>query len=199
MPLISHTIEFALHSFSKHQIWVNTDDEEIRNIASDFGINITMRPEILGSDTASTADVLSFQCNHFKFHSILCDAVILLQATNPIRPETLIIDSIGIFEQENRKSLASFSKLSKKFGLVNENYFHPSNYQVGQRMQDIIPEYFENGLIYITKIESLLQGNVITEDVFPIIYDGIESRVDIDEVEDLIFAEFVYKKLKTKI
>ncbi len=195
-PLIAHTIEYALESFSRNQIWVNTDDEEIRRIALSYGIEITIRPDFLGSDDASTADVLSFQCKEFEINSVLCDAIILLQVTNPIRPNKLIDDCIEIFEKNERGSLASFSKLNRKYGRVHNDYFKPKNYLPGQRMQDILPDYFENGLIYITKTKYLLQGIVITDDVFPFIYNGIESSVDIDEFSDLTFAEYVYKKIK---
>jgi CMP-N-acetylneuraminic acid synthetase len=198
-PLIAHTIEYALNSFSSNKIWVNTDDEEIRQIALGYGIEVTIRPDSLGSDISSTVDVLSFQCQQFKKDSILCDAIILLQATNPIRPIELIFDCIKNFERTSRGSLASFSKLNKKYGRIKDDYFKPKNYIPGQRMQDIVPDYFENGLIYITKIENLIKGEVITKDVFPFIYNGIESIVDIDEVNDLTFAEYVYKKLKYKI
>lgn len=193
-PLIAHSIEYALESFSCDDIWVNTDDEEIRIIAKDYGTNITIRPESLGSDLASTANVLTFQCKQFENDSILCDAIILLQATNPIRPINLIGECIEIFEKSNRGSLACFSKLNKKYGRVKDDYFNPQNYIPGQRMQDIVPDYFENGLIYITRCDNLLNGDVITKDVFPFIYNGIESTVDIDEVDDLTFAEFVYTK-----
>jgi CMP-N-acetylneuraminic acid synthetase len=198
-PLISHTIEFALKTFSKDRIWVNTDDQEIKTIAQEYGVQITDRPIILGTDTASTADVLAFQCNLFMNCSISCDAVILLQATNPLRPDKMIEESIAAFEESKRGSLASFSKLNKKYGEIQNNFFNPKNYQPGQRMQDILPDYFENGLIYITKIEELIKGKVITENVFPFIYNGIESIVDIDLEEDLLIAEFIYSKINNKI
>ena len=118
-----------------------------------------------------------------------------MQATNPIRPEKLIFDCINNFEKSSRGSLASFTKLNKKYGRIKDGYFNPRNYIPGQRMQDIFPDYFENGLIYITKIENILKGEVISEDVFPFIYNGIESNVDIDEIDDLVFAEYVFKKL----
>ena len=118
-----------------------------------------------------------------------------MQATNPVRPNKLISNCIKTFENSCRGSLASFTKLNKKYGRIKEGYFNPQNYMPGQRMQDIFPEYFENGLIYITKIEHILKGEVISEDVFPFIYNGIESSVDIDELDDLIFAEYVFKKI----
>ena len=89
-PLISHTIEFAINSFPRDKIWVNTDDQEIKIIAQEYGVQITDRPNSLGTDNTSTADVLSFQCNDFLNSSISCDAIILLQATNPLRPAKII-------------------------------------------------------------------------------------------------------------
>jgi CMP-N-acetylneuraminic acid synthetase len=194
-PLISHTIEFAIKSFPRDKIWVNTDDQEIKIIAQKYGVQITTRPISLGTDTASTADVLSFQCNHFLNSSILCDAIILLQATNPLRPTKMIEESITAFEISKRGSLASFSKLNKKYGEIKNNIFKPKNYQPGQRMQEIIPDFFENGLIYITKIEELIKGKIITDNVFPFVYNGIESIVDIDLEEDLLIAEYIYHRI----
>lgn len=194
-PLIAHTILFALESFSKENVWVNTDDIEIANVAEFYGAQVTFRPLELGFDTISTVDVLNYQIDLFQKNRINCDAVILLQATNPIRPKRLIENAIYFFEKENRDSLASFSRLNKKYGRIINTSFIPMNYVPGQRMQDIEPDYFENGLIYITKSESIINKLVITNDVYPMIIDGLESLVDIDDANDLIFAEFVYNKI----
>lgn len=193
VPLIAHSILFALKSFDKTNIWVNTDDDEIVLVADFYGVNITLRPKELGSDTASTADVLYFQNTFFKDNNIPCDAMILLQATNPIRPQNLIHSAISEFEKNNRNSLASFSSLNRKFGKINNSFYTPTNYKPGQRMQDIEPDYFENGLIYITNIASIQQKEIITSDVFPLLIDGEESLVDIDEPKDILFAEFLLK------
>jgi hypothetical protein len=47
-------------------------------------------------------------------------------------------------------------------------------------------------------VEYLNKGVIITDDVLPFIYNGIESGVDIDEEDDIIFAEYVYNRLKLK-
>jgi CMP-N-acetylneuraminic acid synthetase len=193
IPLIAHSILFALKTFDKNNIWVNTDDNEIALVADNYGVKITRRPMELGSDTASTADVMFFQGAFFITNNIPCDAMILLQATNPIRPSNLIQSAISEFEKNNRNSLASFSDLNRKYGKISESFYIPTNYKPGQRMQDIEPDYFENGLIYITKIASILQKEIITHDVFPLILDGEESSVDIDEKKDMLFAEFLLK------
>ncbi|MDQ6763477.1 MAG: acylneuraminate cytidylyltransferase family protein, partial [Bacteroidota bacterium] len=70
----------------------------------------------------------------------------------------------------------------------------------GQRMQDIDPDYYENGLIYITNTKSIKKKEIITEDVFPLIIEGVETLVDIDEHDDILFAEFLIKNnIKTTI
>ncbi len=194
VPLVAHSILFALKTFDKTKIWVNTDDNEIALVAEKYGVNITWRPLKLGSDTASTADVMFFQSTFFMNNNIPCDAMILLQATNPIRPSNLIQKAIFEFENCNRNSLASFSCLNRKFGKIKSSFFFPTNYLPGQRMQDIETDYFENGLIYITNIASIQQKEIITSDVFPLLINGEESLVDIDEPKDMVFAEFLLKR-----
>lgn len=191
IPLIAHSILFAKTYFPNENIWVNTDDEEIAGIAKEYEVNVTIRPKELGSDTTSTAEVLFYQNEYFVNNHIQCDAMILLQATNPLRPKNLLESAILQFEKSNRNSLASFTVLNRKFGKIESDFFEPSNYKPGQRMQDIDPDYYENGLIYITKTKSIQSKEIITTDVFPFILENKEAIVDIDEPQDLLFAEFL--------
>lgn len=198
IPLIAHSILFAKQSYSEIDVFVNTDDEEIANVAKQFGSEITMRPESLGSDTTSSAEVLQQQLEWFESEGIPCDAMILLQATNPIRPKNLLKEAVSKFESSKRKSLAGFSVLPKKFGTIDKsNIFHPENYRPGQRMQDLTPRFYENGLIYITSAESIKAGEIITQDVFPFLIDHIGCTVDIDEPDDLIYAAYILEYLKS--
>ena len=196
IPLIAHSIEFALKSFSNDKIWVNTDDESIWEIASHYRVQITERPTDLARDNTSTAEVLFFQDEFFTKNKVEYDSMILLQPTNPLRPDGLIEGAINLFESNKRQSLASFSILNRKYGKIKSDYFFPENYKPGQRIQDIEPDYFENGLIYITCKEAIRNNVIITSDVLPLIISDIESSVDIDEPSDMIFAEFLLNKRK---
>jgi CMP-N-acetylneuraminic acid synthetase len=196
IPLIAHSIEFALKSFSNDKIWVNTDDESIWEIARDYRVQLTERPTDLARDNTSTAEVLFFQDAFFTKNKVEYDSMILLQPTNPLRPDGLIEGAINLFESNKRQSLASFSILNRKYGKIKSDYFFPENYKPGQRIQDIEPDYFENGLIYITCKEAIRNSVIITPDVLPFIISDIESSVDIDEPHDMIFAEFLLNKRK---
>lgn len=76
---------------------------------------------------------------------------------------------------------------------INENRFIPFNYEVGQRSQDLEPLYFENGLLYISKSNLILEGKIISEKAFPFLVNHVFSNVDIDTKEDFDYAEYLYK------
>ena len=192
-PLIQYSIDFALSSFPNKDIWVNSDDLEILEFAKTKGIKTLLRPDELAADFSSTADVLKHHVNYFKKKKIACDAIILLQPTNPFREDSLFKEALTCFEKSERNSLATFSVSEKKLGKIENVFFKPLNYVPGQRSQDLEKLYFENGLLYITKIDSILDGKVITDDVYPLICNTLESTVDIDHLNDFIFAEFILK------
>lgn len=192
-PLIAYSIKYALNYFSPENIWVNTDDAEIKEIAEKFGVHVFVRSDKNGSDEASTADVLKEHSEYFLKEDILFDAIILLQVTNPFRSRGLMQTAISQFENTKRQSLSTYSKLNKKYGSILNNHFIPDNYSFGMRMQDIAPQYFENGLLYIIRKDAVLRGEVITIDTFPLIIEDIGASVDIDEPNDIYFAEFLLK------
>lgn len=194
IPLINYSIQYALDcGIDKRDIWVNTDDPEILEIAISFQVNTYKRPDWLGGDLVPTIDVLEDQVDYWEKEKILVDAIILLQVTNPLRPPNLLQDGIQIFVKEKRASLATFSSLNKKFGVIKENHFLPRNYSPGQRMQDIEPLFYENGLLYISSVDSIRNGYVVSPDAFPLVIEHEFAQVDIDSPEDLNFAEAILK------
>jgi CMP-N-acetylneuraminic acid synthetase len=195
-PLIQYSIDFALNHFSEEAIWVNSDDQKILKFAKQKGVNTLVRPDNLSTDFSTTVDVLKHQVNYFKKQNIICDAIILLQPTNPFREDDLLKNAIKKFEESGRSSLATFSISGKKIGKIEDGFFKPTNYVLGQRSQDLEKYYFENGLLYITKCDSILVGKIITDDVFSLICESLGSTVDIDNLEDFTFAESLLKLKK---
>ena len=188
-PLIEYSIDFAINHFPKDSVWVNSDSKEIIEFSKLKGIKTLLRPGKLASDSSAVVDALKFQVNYFVEQKIACDAIILFQPTNPFRENNLFKEALEKFEKSNRNSLATFSISKKKLGKIKDNLFKPINYLPGQRSQDLEKNYFENGLLYITKCDSILLGKVITEDVYPLVCNNIESLIDIDYFEDFILAE----------
>ncbi|KIO54202.1 acylneuraminate cytidylyltransferase family protein [Flavobacterium hibernum] len=191
-PLLSFSILFAQeNSEIIDEIYVSTDDEDIKNIALKYGAKVIDRPLELSGDLEPTVSALKH-----VLQSIDCDVenVILLQATNPIRPENLLKQAFEIYQKQNCNSLFTVSRNYKKFGKITDQKFIPYNYKIGQRSQDIDPLYFENGLLYITKASLILEDIIISEDAFPLEIDHIFANVDIDTQEDFDYAKYLYHK-----
>ncbi len=194
-PLISYSIEYALENINPKNIWVNTDDDMVINVAKKYNVSTYRRPDRLALDETSTNEVILEFIEHLMSEGINFSNIITLQPTNPIRSEKLLLIAKENLANSNRKSLMSVSLLNKKFGRVIKNKYLPLNYKIGQRHQDLEHLYYENGLIYISSKEALLnEKEYISNDVYPLITDEIGSQIDIDYEVDLKLAELILKK-----
>ena len=187
-PLIAHSIDYAKNE--NIPVYVSTDDEEIINISKEYGAEIIERPAELATDTATTASVLKHAAEYLIKNRVEFDYIILLQATNPLRPKGMIQDAIKIVEEQNPTSLMGVNPIIRKQGRITDNRFEPVNYYFGQRSQDMEVWYYENGLLYFTSKEKCLEGVVMTPDAYPFVVDHIYGEIDIDTLDDFRKAEF---------
>lgn len=195
IPLIAHSILYAQkNSDLIDAVYVSTDDAAIKRIALEYGAKVIDRPENLSGDFEPTVSAL-----RHVLESIETDVenVILLQATNPLRPQNLLEEAFEVFQKGDYDSLFTVSRNHQKLGKIAANKFVPFNYEIGQRSQDLEPLFFENGLLYIAKASLILQEAIISENAFPFELNSIFANVDIDAEEDLEYAEYLYQKLIT--
>lgn len=178
------------------EIVISTDDKDISFIAKKEGLKVIERPASLATDFCATVDVLK---HVLETLALKYDNVILLQATNPLRPKLLLNECLDTFKSKKLESLFTVSSLNKKFGKITSEKFIPQNYNFGQRFQDLENLYFENGLIYISKAHLILNQELINEGSFPFIVNHPFSKVDIDTQEDFEFAELYFKFLRDDI
>lgn len=193
-PLIAHSIDCSKSCSLISHTYVSTDDEQIKKVSRLYGAEVIDRPAELGSDFATSADVMKNAVVQLIAKKIDFDYVLLLQATNPLRPDNLLNDAVDIIEQTMVDSLMTVNRSELKLGKIANNHFQPWNYHYGQRSQDLEPLYYENGLLYISSKELLLQGKIVSENMYPMIVDHIFGEVDIDTREDMAYAEFIAKQ-----
>lgn len=194
VPLIAHSIRNSLQCNLVSHTYVSTDDEQIKKVSKDFGAEIIDRPAELGGDYISSAEVMQNAVQMLIGQGVEFDYVLLLQATNPLRPRDLLSKAIECIEDTKADSLMTVSRSELKLGKIVDNHFLPWNYQFGQRSQDLEPLYYENGLLYISSKELLLQGKIISEKMYPMIVNHKYGEVDIDTYEDMEYAEFIAKR-----
>jgi N-acylneuraminate cytidylyltransferase len=191
IPLIAHSIIYALNNKTIiDAIFVSTDDDKIKEIAIKYGAKVIDRPNELSGDLEPTVSALKHCLESINDASI--ENVILLQPTNPLRPENLLREAYQVYNENCYDSLFTVTRNNQKFGKIKNNKFVPFNYEIGQRSQDLEPIYFENGLLYITNSKSIKKGEIISKNAFPFIINHIFAQVDIDTQEDFDYAEYLY-------
>jgi N-acylneuraminate cytidylyltransferase len=192
IPLFVHSILYAQkNSAIIDEVYVSTDDVAIKKIALEYGAKVIDRPERLSGDLEPTVSSLKHVLESLEDE---VENVILLQATNPLRPENLLKEAFETFLDANYDSLFTVSRNHQKLGKIEANKFIPFNYEIGQRSQDLEPLYFENGLLYISKAKLILEGKIISESAFPYEVNSVFANVDIDTQADLDYAEYLFNK-----
>ncbi|MFH6969568.1 cytidylyltransferase domain-containing protein [Flavobacterium sp. FlaQc-28] len=193
IPLLVHSILYAqANSEIIDEIYVSTNDVETKEIALQFGAKVIDRPESLSGDLEPTVTALK---HVLETINVDVENVVLLQPTNPLRPENLLKDAFRTYERERYDSLFTVSGNHKKFGKIVDNKFIPFNYKIGQRSQDLEPLFFENGLLYITKAKLIFEDIIISKDALPYEVNHTFANVDIDTQEDFDYAAFLFKKM----
>ncbi len=197
LPLLVHSIKFAKENNEIiDEVYVSTDDAEIKKIALQFGTKVIDRPRSISGDFEPTVSALKHVLESIELN---VENVVLLQPTNPLRPKDLLKETFQKYQNENLESLFTVSRNHQKFGKITDNKFLPFNYVIGQRSQDLEPLYFENGQLYITKTSLILNDIIISENAFPFEVNHIFAHVDIDTPEDLDYARYLYKKNNPKV
>jgi CMP-N-acetylneuraminic acid synthetase len=197
IPLIAHSIlEAQKNATIIDDIYVSTDDRQIKEIALSFGAKVIDRPAQLSGDLEPTVTALKHVLASIPDQ---VSAVFLLQPTNPLRPDNLISDAFSLFQKNNSDSLMTITRNHQKLGKLSNNAFQPFNYVIGQRSQDLQPLYFENGLLYILESELIMQEKLIGKNQFSMVVNHPYATIDIDTQDDFDFAEYTYQKYKNTI
>ena len=190
-PLICHSIEYSLKNPRILGTYVSTEAVDIKQVSRLAGAGIIDRPDELAGDFVTTAAVMKHAVEHLSSQGIEFDYVVLLQATNPLRTKNLLSDAIDIIEKGENDSLFTVSRSEKKLGRIIDGRFTPWNYTFGMRSQDMEPLYYENGLLYITHKDLLLEEIIEGPSAYPLIVDHPYGEVDIDTKEDFEYAKFM--------
>ena len=196
IPLLAHSILYAKrNSEIIDDVYVSTDDAEIKQLALNYGAKVVDRPDYLSGDFEPTVSCLKHCLENIEQE---VENVFLLQPTNPLRMDDLLRNAFMAFKAQKSDSLMTVTKSHHKLGKIVQNRFEPFNYEPGQRSQDLEPLFFENGLLYISSAELIRQDKIISAAAIPFVVDHIFAGVDIDTQEDLDYAEYLLQNIKYK-
>ena len=193
-PLIVHTIEHAKHSRLISRIIVSTDDNEISDVALQYGAEVIKRPPELSGDTAPSevalVHVVDWLAEKEKYDP---DILVFLQCTSPIRNESDIDNAITVFRGNNADSLFSACRFNKYIWQVRNGEASPINYDYRNRWreQDFPHQVLENGSIFVFKTSILKElGNRLGGKIAVYEMDELSS-IQIDSNEDIMLCNCI--------
>ena len=199
-PILSYSIEAALHSGIFDEVMVSTDDEEIANISRQYGANIPfMRSAKTSDDHANTCDVLLEVLEEYKKREKVFDFLCCIYPCAPFITTKLLKDGIGFIKSDEVDSAMPVCKfpvpiewaIDISSGLIKFN----DEKATLIRSQDLKSYYYDVGLCYFVKIEKLIGENSLTPGIAkPLVVSENEIQ-DIDTIEDWNMAEIKYKML----
>jgi CMP-N,N'-diacetyllegionaminic acid synthase len=190
-PLIAYTIEASIKSGVITKTIVSSENDEILNIAKQFGAEILVRPDEISSDLASSESVIEHVIKTLQNKNENYDILVLLQPTSPLRNSEDIKQAIELFLNYEALSLISvYEPLHtpyKSFKL-NENGFLCGlldNKTPFLRRQDLPKTFMPNGAIYITYCDLFLETQSLFSDkTIPFVMNENNS-IDVDTKEDI--------------
>jgi N-acylneuraminate cytidylyltransferase len=200
-PLIAHTIEHAKHSRLVNRIIVSTDDNEISDVAIQYGAEVIKRPPELSGDTASSevalVHVVDWLAEKEKYEP---DILVFLQCTSPIRKESDIDNAITVLLENNADSLFSACRFNKYIWQMRNGEVSPINYDYRHRWreQDFPHQVQENGSIFVFKTSILKElSNRLGGKIAVYEMDELRS-IQIDSNEDIMLCNCIMDMLEHK-
>jgi len=200
-PLIGYTIEAAKGSKYLTRCILSTDDQEIADVAKQFGCEVPfMRPPELATDTATSMSVIQHALMWLEENEgETYDYLMILQPTSPLRLPEDIDASIKKIVDTDADSVISVMEIPnfgpRKVHKIEDDLILPyfEEHEVGaqsQRRQDLTSAYRRNGAaIYLTKTALIKEGDLFGKISRPHLMPQ-ERSVDIDEPIDFELAEF---------
>lgn len=202
-PMIAWSIEAALKSGCFNQVVVSTDDEEIANVARQFGADVPfIRPLELSNDYAGTTEVIQHAIQTLLAQEAVVDYACCLYATAPFvttddiqKGYQLLVDSESI---DYAFSVTAYPyPIQRALRMTDEGRIkmcHPENFQ--KRSQDLEETFHDAGQFYWGTVDAWLNARMVfSEKSMPVVLPHYRVQ-DIDTMDDWIRAEMMYKVLQ---
>jgi CMP-N-acetylneuraminic acid synthetase len=191
-PLIYYSIALARSLSEVDWVVVSTDDPETAEIAEKYGATVIKRPPELAGDTSPTGAAAQHVIREINRLGCFPDLVLTLQPNCPLRTAAMVREALDLFIPGETSSVISVSENKRKEGEIRDGFFLP-HYKPGSRSQDLQPCYFENGLVYVTDSQLILEhAEVFGTQIRPLVVDEFYSLGDIDTEVDFEVAEFLF-------
>lgn len=199
-PIMTYSIEAALSSGLFDTVMVSTDDEEIAQIAKEYGAQVPFyRSERTSNDYAATADVVLEVLDEYAKCGIYYETACVIYPTAPFLTVDALKEAMGILlggDADGVMPVVKFSFPPQRSVVMRNGLLVPSDPEsMKMRSQDLEPHYHDCGQFYCIRVASFLkQRAMVMAHTMPYLQDELTVQ-DIDTEEDWKIAELKYRLL----
>lgn len=201
VPLLGHSIRIAQATPGVEKVFVSTDDQEIANVAAEYGATVIMRPPELATDTASEWLAWQHAVNHVRAGFGEFQTFVSLPATSPLRAvedvekclEALTGDVDVVVTVTEAARSPYFNMVVRDAEGISSVVLANSGVR---RRQDAPAVYDMTTVAYVTTPDFILRTQSLFEGKVRSVIVPKERAADIDDAYDFLIAEALYEKCR---
>ena len=203
-PMIAWSIEAALQSGCFDQVIVSTDDQEIAEVARQYGATVPfMRPAELSDDHTGTVPVIQHAIEWVNAQGQPVEQACCLYATAPFVSAEDInrgLDILDATQSDYAFSVTSYAfPIQRAIRLNDEGrvqMFNPEHFNT--RSQDLEEAFHDAGQFYWGTADAWLKGRMIFGAGSVPVPLPRHRVQDIDTPEDWVRAEWLFKAMQAE-
>ena len=201
-PIIAYSIEAALNSKIFDEVMVSTDDDEIAQVAREYGANVPfMRSAATANDYASTRDVLLEVLEEYEKRGKTYEFFSCVYPTAPFVTAEKLKAAFNKLKNSDADELTPVIPFSfppqRAFVIQDGNLVFQYPEFRFSRSQDLQPIYHDCGQFYFYRTDIFRGRKTGTGKRLPLIMPEEETQ-DIDNFSDWALAEVKYEKFILK-
>ena len=206
-PMIAHSIENALASRAIDKVVVSTDDDEIAQIAQDYGADVPfVRPQDLSDDHTGTSPVIRHAIEILQEQNWNLEYCACIYATSPLLTSELIDRCYDMLVKRPHPdyvfTAARYSfPIQRALVLSQNGGVKPfDEHAITKRSQDLEPTYHDAGQLYWGHVDSWqdVTKHIFSENSKMVVMPDHLVQ-DIDTPDDWTRAELLFKLAKDQI
>ncbi len=200
-PMIGHILNAIRESSLFETIHVSTESPHIADVVAKLGFQTEfLRPEHLADDHTPLMPVIRYVAQTFREMGRRYDEVWLLMACAPLIEASDLIGAAKMFSETGARtpvlSVATYpAPIEWAYRLDDRNMLIPAQPDmIAVRSQDLVPAYHDTGSFCIFPGSMALEGTTDGRCIGYLL--PRQKAIDIDNEEDLRFAEAVFLSRK---
>ena len=205
LPVIAYAIRAAKASGVIDEVFVSTDDDEIAKISESFGATIPwMRPKNLSGDYVTTVSVMKDTVIKLKLDSPKIENVCCIYPATPLLGPNYLTQGLEVLERGDWSYVISALRANTppyrffSLGATSQvELLFPEHEE--HRTQDLPVAFQDAGQFYWGKESSWALGLPIFSSRSTIIEIPFKSALDIDTLDDWVYAERLYSSNRTDL